>query len=540
MFDLDRQIRLKQAKTALREGRLDEAFSIAIEKDIRELRGGQVLLENLVEPLLNRSDEHFHDGRLKEALVDAERAIAAGGQEAKAIALRDRIQGALSERRKKAQDAEALLASARRHVTEGHLRTGRERLEEATVELAPAQELRREIDNRERRVARSLERATAHLASGELLQAMDAVKDGLGAAGCRDAFQAFLSQISEQVTNRLDETLRGGDLSLARELTRRFRDCIGESLESLRFEEAVELAEKAAAAFQRADHEEVRVLLGRAQNLVPDAQWIQKGLQDLEKLSDALRSLRSGPLGALASAAGMAPTPEAKQHPKPSTALTLSAQPGKSFAGQRQPPVPSRADRHVLWIDGVGTYVLLAADRVSLGRAGSSARPDVAFPCDLAGHHVEIVRTEGDYFIVTGQGTVKVNGQVSERKLLESNDTIDLSARCRFRFRLPTALSTTAVLTLRGGQRLDGGANEVLLVDEHFLLGAKDNCHVRVSGCDEPVVLRLKNGQFFCRAKETLSVDGKLMGTETTVPPGSSVQVGELTFTITACAEGGV
>ena len=55
MFDLNLQVRLKQAQNALREGRLDEAFALANEKAIREHRGGQILLESLVQPHQERA-----------------------------------------------------------------------------------------------------------------------------------------------------------------------------------------------------------------------------------------------------------------------------------------------------------------------------------------------------------------------------------------------------------------------------------------------------------------------------------------------------
>ena len=94
MFDLNLQVRLKQAQNALREGRLDEAFAIANEKAIREHRGGQILLESLVQPHLERAACHLTEGRLREAHLDVERSIAAGGHRPQATALRKKIQEA--------------------------------------------------------------------------------------------------------------------------------------------------------------------------------------------------------------------------------------------------------------------------------------------------------------------------------------------------------------------------------------------------------------------------------------------------------------
>ena len=121
MLDLMLQVRLKQAKNALRDGRLDEAFAIAGEKAVREHRGGQVLLEQLVKPLLERAARNLADGRPDDARIDVERAISAGGSRPEALELRRKIDEALHARRAENRRDVDLVESARKGGFPYHL-----------------------------------------------------------------------------------------------------------------------------------------------------------------------------------------------------------------------------------------------------------------------------------------------------------------------------------------------------------------------------------------------------------------------------------
>jgi hypothetical protein len=177
--------------------------------------------------------------------------------------------------------------------------------------------------------------------------------------------------------------------------------------------------------------------------------------------------------------------------------------------------------------------MILTADRVSLGRAGSSARPDIGLPADIAGYHAEIQRLDEDYFAIAAQGQVAVGGRSAPRRLLADGDAIELGPRCRLTFRLPTKLSAAAVLRL-DGLRVDGDVRDIILAAGHFLVGRGPNCHVEARGGGaEPVVLSVRGGEVFCRAKEEIVIDGKGAGREALIPLGAAVDIGDLTFTIT-------
>ena len=340
-------------------------------------------------------------------------------------------------------------------------------------------------------------------------------------------------KVLEQIAGGLDS----GDLSRASELCSLLRESLGETLDGLRFEEALHSCKKAGQAFQQGDLEGARILLRQLATLHPGATWVTEVCTALDAASDALRAVRGGPLGMLAARLGTPSTPAAFAETLP-VAVRRDASPllrqGTPAALAEPEHKVAATDPLLLWIDGVGTFLILANERISIGRAGSSTRPDLGLSrSDVAGHHADLVRTDGDYFIVAAQGAVAVNGSPTPRKLLQDGDSVLLGGRSTFTFRLPTNLSTTAVVTLRGNQRLNDDVGRILLFDGHFLLGSQDNCHVQAPGTREPVVVRRTNDGLVCRASQPIVIGGKLAGEDATISLGDSVQVGDLAFTLT-------
>ena len=46
----------------------------------------------------------------------------------------------------------------------------------------------------------------------------------------------------------------------------------------------------------------------------------------------------------------------------------------------------------VLWVDGAGSFLLTGSERLTIGRLGSSASPEIALRADIDGVHAELLR----------------------------------------------------------------------------------------------------------------------------------------------------
>ena len=79
--------------------------------------------------------------------------------------------------------------------------------------------------------------------------------------------------------------------------------------------------------------------------------------------------------------------------------------------------------RRILWIDGVGGFLLLDVDEAIIGQAISGNTADICVVGDLSRQAGAIRRTEGDYLLQPLQPTC-VDGRVVDRPQLLSDGSL--------------------------------------------------------------------------------------------------------------------
>src|SRR5262249_13188749 len=102
--------------------------------------------------------------------------------------------------------------------------------------------------------------------------------------------------------------------------------------------------------------------------------------------------------------------------------------------------------RFLLWIDGVGGYLICLGNRLTFGQA-TQPGVDVPLVADVSRIHATLTRDAEGYLLETVR-PVQVNGQPVTRALLRPNDRITLGATCQLRFRQPAPVSASAVLEI--------------------------------------------------------------------------------------------
>jgi hypothetical protein len=199
------------------------------------------------------------------------------------------------------------------------------------------------------------------------------------------------------------------------------------------------------------------------------------------------------------------------------------------------PERPAAADdpskRFLLWIDGVGGYLVCLANRVTLGQALPDALVDVPIFADVSRLHATLTRdTEG--YLLEGSRPIQVNGQPVERALLRSGDRVTLGACCQFRFQQPVPVSTSARLDLVSGHRLRLAVDAVLLMADTLVLGPAPQAHVLMPDLAEPVVLfRTKDG-LGIRCAGKVMIDGHSHHQRGDVGPTSCVSTEDFSLAV--------
>ncbi len=165
--------------------------------------------------------------------------------------------------------------------------------------------------------------------------------------------------------------------------------------------------------------------------------------------------------------------------------------------------------RFLLWVDGVGGYLVCMDDRIVLGRAGPDSHADIPLMGDLSRNHATLLRNGEGYLLQAHQASF-VNGKpVVDQVVLRDGDVIRLGSTVELEFRQPSPVSATARLAIVSRHRLPLAVDGVLLMAETCIVGEAPRRTSRPRPCKEPVVLYRQAGALWCRAAGAFDVDGR-------------------------------
>ena len=221
------------------------------------------------------------------------------------------------------------------------------------------------------------------------------------------------------------------------------------------------------------------------------------------------------------------------QHWSPSSASPKSkSSQDFSLAGESSSAQEKTSSRFLLWIDAVGGYLVCLANEIVLGQATPGNRVDVPIMGDLSRRHA-IVRRHGEGYVIEPIHTVRVQGQkIGEATLLSDGDEIELGNSVRLRFRKPHVLSASARLEFVSRHRTQPSADGILLMAESCVLGPKFQNHVVCRSWSHDVVLYRQEDELFCRAMESIEIDGQLCDGRGRIGSNSRVSGGDFALSL--------
>lgn len=193
-------------------------------------------------------------------------------------------------------------------------------------------------------------------------------------------------------------------------------------------------------------------------------------------------------------------------------------------------PLPKR---FLLWIDGVGGYLVCLNPRVTFGQAVGDSPVDVPLFADLSRLHAELYR-DGEGYVLESAREVLVNGTSVPRTVLRPGDRVTLGPTCQFQFHLPVPVSPTARLELVSGHRLPLAVDGVLLMADTLVLGPGAQSHVTLPLDDvlaSIVLFRGKDG-LSVRCPGTFKVDNRPCQDRADLPLPGVVTADRFTFAV--------
>ena len=199
---------------------------------------------------------------------------------------------------------------------------------------------------------------------------------------------------------------------------------------------------------------------------------------------------------------------------------------------QDGPTTSTNEDRYLLWIDGVGGFLLLTRQAITIG-GPTAPDADIQLLASLSRQHATIHRDDGGY-LLEAHGPTRVNHRrVVEWTELPDGADITLGQTVRLGFHRPTVLSGSGRLSFQSDHRPTHSLDGVVLVADTCLLGPGRDCHVRCPEWEDSVILIHRSGQWLVRSPRlALEINGKNLRGEAGISDGQIVTGPDLRFHI--------
>jgi len=160
----------------------------------------------------------------------------------------------------------------------------------------------------------------------------------------------------------------------------------------------------------------------------------------------------------------------------------------------------------LLWVDGVGGYLVSRSASVTVGLASPAAQVDIPIFGDLKKEHARFVR-DGESYLLDPINDCDVNKRVVDSTtLINHEDEIRIGGTF-FKFHKPHVLSASARLDFLGRHRMSPQVDAVLLMAESCVLGPNWHNHVVCRDWAADVVLYQQGRSLFCRSKAPFTIN---------------------------------
>jgi len=529
-------LRLKQAESAMADGRLDEAFEIVQSRDIREHRRGQKLIGRLALAFTKRGRENLEAERIQHALADCNKAEKLAGNTADVAKLRSAICSEMEQKRLRSRHRSFKVAQARQHIQDGWISAGEEILKGAGDQDGQAGFVLQQAAVARLHANEAVTKAERALQRNDLDAAIDFIRNTGTADIQNEKVAELVSKLRLMAAKQIKENFNGGRLDLAQSLWQKVSPIADGCSEISELGLALSQCSKAAEYVAAGRPREAVNLLRKVQLTCPSAQWLGTVTNQSRQAAELLDELAASPLGLDMTKRGdmedeIQQTDDENHRISRSVPRVISDV--RNLDNRIESSLPSK---FLLQIDGVGSFYVLRDPRITVGPISSSARPTVGLMVDPNMPAITIERSEDDYFI-RSSSPIRVNDVTTTDKLLVDSDRINLSPRCGMKFNIPNPASTTATLSLPGTRLGRADVRRIILMDRDILIGSTEGSHILAESLDETVALFVQNGLLHCRAKDKILIDEKAVSSTSGLPFDKQIRIGQISLVLTELKE---
>lgn len=488
------RFKIREADTAYRQGRYDEAIRLLGEQDTSGPLPGRRLADRLVESLADRARQRLLAGDMVEAWKDYGRIVHLTGECDQATALRDEL-------------VDSVLADCRRLMVASEYDRCLSKLDDLIRRgsgLEPVIALRETV----RRV-RSADQLAQRGKFAEAIAQLKASVDGEGDLGSRLKDYRRRQGQGRELTEQLHRAMIHAKWTEAVAAADKLLDIA--PLSSLAREARKQAWAQAGTRISNtvvAEADGTGVLSERSG---VSERSVSSESSDDRQMADHSSEVVEGDGIPLNTGSSDGQTEEGG-----------AGEGGSGAPGGESSPL-AELEQFFLWVDGVGGYLVCPADSVTIGQAVPMAGVDVPILGDVSRRHA-VIRRSGEGYVLEPIADTKLNDKLVDRPrvLLRDGDRLAMSA-VELVFRQPHALSSTARLDFASRHGTQPSADGVILLADSCVMGPRKENHVVCRDWEHDVVLFRQKERLHCRAVASFEVDGKLVDGHAVLSPDSQV-----------------
>lgn len=198
-----------------------------------------------------------------------------------------------------------------------------------------------------------------------------------------------------------------------------------------------------------------------------------------------------------------------------------------------------RHQRFVLWIDAVASVLVCPHEEIWVGQALDASGVQLPFQASLRRRHLKLVRQDGRYWLqfpersdgASGSGTVVVGDTEDGLTLIAAGSEIPLSEGLGLRLRIPSPLTSTAVLDYLGPLRSVPRTDFAVLMAQACLLGSSSQHHILIPELNQ-ATLFYQGGDLSLRCEQPMTIHGEAVPTVTKLRDGDRVESADFALTL--------
>jgi len=169
-----------------------------------------------------------------------------------------------------------------------------------------------------------------------------------------------------------------------------------------------------------------------------------------------------------------------------------------------EPGEPMRS--FMLWIDGVGGFLVCTGETVTIGRAVPNSGIDIPVQADLRRHHLKIKRVENQYLAKNLAENTPASSE-PEWQMLRDQQDVDLGNGVSLKFSQTHPLGRSARMHFTSRHRTEPWSDAVLLMGDAILLGPDRSFHVCCPQWKSQLVIFRKGDQIVVRSNQPAGTD---------------------------------